>query len=885
MIKEFIEYCNNNEDISVTKYINEDTSLFFDLDNAKNFIYSEMDEANKAEIIKALYQTKEYAEKNRDHNKKYSLDNLFDIFKSFCSVDLIGKSRFDLLYKAINGVDLKHDDFSTENKLYATIKKLKDIGCRAEHINEFIQLFINNPAELDPDVFVNRISFNDCAEYEAIALFYELKNYIKTNEIGVLDALCASSYEEVNDVIIENKVILKIFQDSFNKDKDNNRIYIFFPSLFFIRKWIKNGILRQHETIFVINDDLIASILSASIKRNNISFQTTKEFIDFSFNTLNCPSKSLLFLNRFYASSTFNDVLSKITKNTFDEHFLFIFGSDIDTVKEYSFISKYSDKLAIDNVWLMPNEIENATIPKRKSLLSCKYGYISEGVENIDIHKYYFSSNNKQYISSKTFNISVLKDDLFNKNTSIRSLFREKEKELEFKGNSKRKERVSFYYSEEITFYATITDNGSKADVRAFFTDLITNRVIKDSVIHTKLKNKEEINEWMLGVYPYYLSVNKNINKLYIDTHQNIFNRYMSLKSFVYFVYEDICKYGETHKRVIEDLNDTNIATFTISCISSSLLDEYLITQYIENANPSLDFNVALSAIIDIFNIAVEYKLIRENPAKNLKIEKYSQTRNYEMQDVKSALNRKFFYKEELKDIYSYINKQINNGNPEGIASLLRLVLGILPVESCAFTWSNFIKVSVGNLSYYKLSVTKQIDKNSLERIPLKNSNRLRYVVLPDFVSRILLNERERQFNDIANKDENYLANLSIVSGKDKILNGQTMVSNPITVQNNERKLLKKILKDEEIALMPVGNNDMAETDLSYYRGDIFVTNLRHYGCFVTRYFEINQINYLLGLKKTNTFFDNYFDFSNINSEVFLYKSLNKLWGELLKDE
>ncbi|MBQ1323503.1 MAG: hypothetical protein IIY30_06905, partial [Erysipelotrichaceae bacterium] len=115
----------------------------------------------------------------------------------------------------------------------------------------------------------------------------------------------------------------------------------------------------------------------------------------------------------------------------------------------------------------------------------------------------------------------------------------------------------------------------------------------------------------------------------------------------------------------------------------------------------------------------------------------------------------------------------------------------------------------------------------------------------------------------------------------DSIINGQTAVLAPASLYKANRKAIKKMRIDEDLVSVPDDSGGSIETNLAYYKGNIFRSNFRHWALGRTGILTKEEYAYLSGNKGPNTFSSNYCDYGNLISLTKLYLKIERVWKEM----
>ena len=346
----------------------------------------------------------------------------------------------------------------------------------------------------------------------------------------------------------------------------------------------------------------------------------------------------------------------------------------------------------------------------------------------------------------------------------------------------------------------------------------------------------------------------------------------ITLKSFIYF-----------HMEQIGDLPDAAvkaIKTFMSSEISGRLLsdiDGETLTYQI--ANLSLSPGIALNAMNYVFDLARSEERIKQNPVTPL-LDEYKDEQNKSLSDIRAAETKKFLYKDESKSLLRFSTQHGMNASSISLQS--QLYTSLEPNIVNALQWKDYRHMEVAGIEFNCFVVRKQLSNDGSRYLNFTKRESYRIVPLPNRLSAIIDRERERQLSEIAKGDEYYLSSCTIICGKHRIIDGQQMILAPSAQYAHNRKMIRKLDIEDDIIVVPDDRKGGIETNLAYYKGNVFKSNFRHWAVAKTGLFSDEECCYILGNKRPNTFSTNYCDYSHPLALLKLYLKMEKLWKEIL---
>ena len=365
--------------------------------------------------------------------------------------------------------------------------------------------------------------------------------------------------------------------------------------------------------------------------------------------------------------------------------------------------------------------------------------------------------------------------------------------------------------------------------------------------------------------------VGADIQRLISINLENEFsNCDITLKSLIYFSSEKIKKLPAKAVEIIKRFSDSEISGFYTSDISTEMLGDQI-------NRMDLPLQASLHVLTSLFGVAVSENRTDRNPAKEL-LTLYENENNTALSEVRSAMGKKFLFKDEMKKFLSIQHKQ---NRAISLASEIELATGLEPNIICALVWADYKTYEYAGYRFSALIVRRQLNNYGTVFLNFNSRSSYRIVPLPGALSDVIDKERARQLVELAKGDEYYLASCSIIQGSDSIINGQTAVLAPASLYKANRKAIKKMKIDEDLVSVPDDSGGSIETNLAYYKGNIFRSNFRHWALGRTGILTKEEYAYLSGNKGPNTFSSNYCDYGNLISLTKLYLKIERVWKEM----
>ena len=856
--------------------VHHGNELLFDLDRALDFIYCDADESYKARILVDLYKVKHLLETNR--NKSGIKDNPYDRYLTSLSVkEPLSEKDFSLLYDCVCGIDLRHGPQLYDPNAIKAMNILKEIKEPESRILRFLLSIKRNGSELDVRKLFDLSSFGGTKRSDIVASYSKAKSYLGRNSYIVLDALCFLCTKEKNDYTLENKVVYQNFVAGIkNSFSIGEPLLVVEPSVPFIRKWLHNNPADNRKVIFSLSDDNVRALFGVMFADSGVVFAETSRLDRLFINSKNLPTNIMFFGNHFADPERKKNALSSLAAISAGIRRFCAFDNDDSFENKLSVYNGLYSNSFVDRVWLFPTGIENETVPARKMMVSAVLGYTSNNDHKTTIYKYSLAKNHSDRLSSHFLSIKERSDILSGHSASLRGLFRKEMFAVEAKSDTKRKKAMEFFFSKEITFFYTVSVKNNEYRVRAYIKDRYSNKVIEESKVSVRLHSEEEVDDWLADVYPY--SVHRSSNSDDVDIQRlisiNLENEFsncdITLKSLIYFSSEKINKLPAKAVEIIKRFSDSEISGFYTSDISTEMLGDQI-------DRMGLPLQASIHALTSLFGVAVSENRTDRNPAKEL-LTLYENENNTALSEVRSAMGKKFLFKDEMKKFLSIQHKQ---NRAISLASEIELATGLEPNIICALVWADYKTYEYAEYRFSALIVRKQLNNYGTVFLNFNSRSSYRIVPLPGALSDVIDKERARQLAELAKGDEYYLASCSIIQGSDSIINGQTAVLAPASLYKANRKAIKKMRIDEDLVSVPDDSGGSIETNLAYYKGNIFRSNFRHWALGRTGILTKEEYAYLSGNKGPNTFSSNYCDYGNLISLTKLYLKIERVWKEM----
>ena len=247
--------------------------------------------------------------------------------------------------------------------------------------------------------------------------------------------------------------------------------------------------------------------------------------------------------------------------------------------------------------------------------------------------------------------------------------------------------------------------------------------------------------------------------------------------------------------------------------------------------------------------------------------------------EVRQALTKRSFEGVEERKIMEYLMPFYTKSSTF-LAVVIRLMTGISIREACGLLWSDFQYDKTLNI--FRLSITKFVDSNAKIIHHVMNDDWEKYRVLPiSFLLGEMIMARKKYLNKEGLDDE-VLEEYPIILHREdlsRIRKGyRPIYCKPSSVAEKCREAVKAAEIPQLQIILPDGDGNELETDLNSYGGDIFRSNFRDKALNAAG-FELDEMNYYLGIKRPDTFSQHYCDYTNQYVQLQMARKLDR-WAE-----
>lgn len=836
-----------------------------DLASAFPFLSSELPEDTKRGVIDACLQIKAQIdtkrEKRNDRKTVSEYEEAYHLFRSLpLSYDCnLSKRKFLNIYMAVTRISFDGMDTKICKEAQKAVSELFLLNKSRDSLIHILDTLIETKlADYTASLFTD--SNEEFLVMDAV--LGRVTALLKRNRKRWFETLCALCRDpEYNDINLENKFIYYRFTSNIDIYGDIPSVNIIEPAPFFIQKWLEDTYMIDVKTTFVFRNKHICNICKRLLnipKYSNISFITYDEYLSGSVNSLG--DMLLIFGNHIDAVEKKEQLLNSIQDNIRDEHFVGYFDSDINIGNTKSAIHSALCNGEIECIDLLPSGLIDCTKPERKMYVALRYGYTEEKPEIDVFYRSLVRDSDYQGIAVKPYSMRVSKEQFWNESNALRKNFRVFEESTLQTTDQKRKKPAIFDFSPELCIAVSIFSRGNnKTQIRARMCFLTEGK--PTAIWESKYEPRSipaDIETWAKKQYPYVQDRKekngvKDIRKIVSeDAREQFKGRPISVKSCIYFYPEIENRLSQSLIELLDVIVYSEIAEMRLDKLSSEWIDSYLLSMV--DRNHVIPINGILKILDEIYKAGIANGHCRYNPIESMK--QTSKDRYDEIDEVNSAIGKRFLDLDEIKVIIKKCKWEINEGNTQYIAVLIRMLTGLEANMISALTWRDLIKVSDEGMDFYQLRIEKRASNDGKAIMPLMKKEHVRTIPLQKQLTKILLNEKNRRLaeqHDIAGVA---FMEQAIIPGPIVTNNVKSAIS-PASINSICRQLIRDLNIHENYIDVPENEYGVTSVDLNSYRGDILKNSFRHYLVRESRLLH-GDLNYLLGIAAPNTAYQNY---------------------------
>lgn len=855
-----------------------------------------------SDVFSAIYhhytKSEKYPLSEKNFKIFYSDINLYELNPGELSPKLIHSSRkmmTDLLSILFGELQLTRAQ---------SIKMVRDFFCgnvQAVEIynDQQIHNFVKNKDYANRVKLLNK-ALKLMAKFSPLELISEISLRKKegvVNEKNKSEALVIP-----NDITLENGFVFSLFLSEIYHNS-NQQILVLLPTPHFTSKVLWSYSCKQSRITFVFQDKNIAEGLICQANspsyapaiHQNIRFLSLEQWLEGNEMPAEKYSTVLFFGTKIDVFER-NKMTSVLVNQCSDDSTLIVL--DHSQYIENNTIDFSNDDIIIHKIGLIPQGINNSTLPRRKVLLRCTINPVNLNAAQtkpIELHTYTLNTDLKLQALSPMHEAPVLINRAELSKTS-QTLRQQYSLEITRRHAAGRERNPSFCHeiTPDIVVWCSKTYPKNNACPRleayvckpAPVTKINSGYKergarIKTTIKHTTTVPDEKILNWLENVYPYSIvspkrSTHQVNNQQNINTasqqpatniQEEIISHYteylqghnIALKTLWYLYPSLADRYSKSSYEILSSMMNTVIGQQKVCDLTAELCEYWLITTYPELSDNALWTRYEM--LVTMLDQAVAHGYCTSNNLRQAL--RQAQIRDKLFAQVRKALTKKHFTRSEMQKTYTYLLTKIGQGEAIYWGVLLRLMTGLESKIVCALRWCDLLFSSEYNM--YSIIIARQMHDDGSFKGFYDNEDYLTFPI-PQKLLSLLLKLKQ----DYGIKNDTPLILSSLTSSH------KAPIITPKHLNELTREVIHSIGIDERIIYLPHHNGQERETDLNKYSGDIIRENFRYWAT-ETGNFNADELSYLLRNKPHSTLGCYYCDFLNEASQLILYVKLNRM--------
>lgn len=865
------------------------------------------------------------------------------LFRIYCSIESnafakLPRNDFLNLYRAVNqyALDFTELRISTQRGMERYIRSLNrsidslrdEMGLTKEQQVDLVNRFFVH-GENDPKCVRQYKTYKfTMVKDERIRIGIISKAMANFAKMTPLECLCAiylskrkgygseeSRKEDLvceNDITLENGLIFSLFSSAVGGYGSDVPVVIFFPSPFFVRKWLRDPRMKKVPTTFVFNDERVAELIqyhycSGEYEQHPgdaVTFIGYQQMLNRIREGGRLPFlKGLLFACGWDIEEQ-SELYRTIKDYVIDSAELFALISTAEFERALSpFSAELEDpRMSIKSVALIPQGINNSSRPRRKLLLRSTVSPVdkcSDRKEKTKLHSFTLNTDLKRQALSRMYERPVEKElvDLVGLDKSIRKLFTEECLKRRATGRT-RAAVFSYEFTPDITIWCSKSypkNNSSRPRVDAYVClpaseqkilrgYLDRGRRIERTVKRATRLSDDNVFTWLENEYPVSFVQQRHSSgdeenqslKSTFSIREEVIAAYapllkgkdIAIKTLWYLHpnFEDVLSGSEY--ALFAQLTKTELGFLRLSELTVERCESLLVRCFTADNKEKLWARFkALSSAVDQ---AIKCGYCEKNPLKVAIRDRY--VRDKLFVQVRSALTKKHFTSEEMAMAYNETLSRIKEGDIEYIGVLIRLLTGLESNIVSALKLKDFVDIMEYGIQC--LNVLRQCTNDGKTE---KGFDRLEdYRIIPCVATlsrtiKELISNIEKLLPEYAE-----LQNIPIVTTYENVQKRKRYAAySPRKIDQLCKEIVKAVGVKEHIVEVPSSDGGTKETNLSDYGGDFFRENFRFWALNTAK-MELDEVQFLLGNKPDITFGRYYFDFHNDASQLEMFMKLQR---------
>jgi len=336
------------------------------------------------------------------------------------------------------------------------------------------------------------------------------------------------------------------------------------------------------------------------------------------------------------------------------------------------------------------------------------------------------------------------------------------------------------------------------------------------------------------------------------------------LKSLVYIYPELDGKYLQRDYVILREISYSCLGSQSLESLSEDDFYAFLESNYHDNAIRCLS----------ILSVALDFAKEREHCSENVleKALSNSSKSDRAFASLRSALTKKTLTEGEMDRFLDLLLKRIQR-SPKWLGVLVKLLTGLESNIVCGLRWMDFVKVE--SYGFYQLHVYSQLSNDGKTAKGFDSDDDYRCIPCSEILATAIVDRKIRlEMFGIVAKDE------FIVKESDS----PRELKRPLAPRELDvlTKDLIRMLGIPDVAVsIPDLDGGFKDTNLSKYQGDLLRENFRYWALTKAKLLD-DEIQYLLGNRRSTTFGIFYCDYLCDASQYLLYSKLRRMDAILL---
>lgn len=718
-----------------------------------------------------------------------------------------------------------------------------------------------------------------------------------------------SSYRKTDDGITSG-LIFDIFTGMMDVTNPGTRAVIFFPSPEFVRSVYDDRWLEMFgQILFVVESDEEKDLLDIQFGKCNQQKKGSRSNIyperpnllvstlyDFMSNVKN-TTKQIPFPLAMVFSSGMEVRAENTSLGELGELFneypgiseILCFGDDAAFSREDSFASAVArgNSFDVDSLVFLPQSLPTIGNLKKKSLWYAKKNDESGKKEIFDWTELSFTDDILYYDSEEIVPDCNARYITAPKNKNIRSSLKENRKTIEERSSVKpfatREKAGTVDFTEnEIRIYYTYSEVGAgKFRAHAYVKCGQPPREVEQSRGSTDVYGSpEDVRNWAKNVYPYKTKLVEPDNaenmrasgirfrKDKVEIRPIIAKEYreelrekpVCLKTLVYINPELEMEFDEEKTLLLKVL----VKEFGGDKLSE-LDPETMVDRLGKLGMSESEILKAMVLLCSYFDEAVKNGNIKDNSVADMLVDNRRRSRVFS--NIRSIMAIKSLTKEQLRSIFQFIDKRIQENKIIYAGVLIRLICGLETSAVCGLRWSDFVEVP--RFGFYQLHVYEKLSTNKKDLLVFENPEDFRCIPCSEILADELKGLKQRLIDAGKYNEEDFI----LSDGTSEFPPDPTILNKAVRKAINHLKIKGNIMSIDEDT----------STDFSKYMGDFLRENFR-YNAHVIGRMNADEVAYFLANKPETTFACSYCDYSRDSSQLILQTKLRRI-DSVLKGE